>query len=161
MAFRINIYGCQPYPKHGHLWVNQLKNHSFRQALYIVVLGIFIFISVYVFTFHILFGLLYPFSIWTFISLFYLDFFNSISVLFRYFFNSFSFFLFYRGHILDFFHFFLRFVIKREMFPTLKSFHSPRDNSWFLPIYAISLKIYSKWGVGWTHMKGVSITLFG
>ena len=34
------------------------------------------------FTFHILFGLLYPSSIWTFISLFYLDFFHSIAVTF-------------------------------------------------------------------------------
>ena len=34
MAFWINIYGCQPYPRHGSLKVNQLKNHSFRQALY-------------------------------------------------------------------------------------------------------------------------------
>ena len=33
MAFWINIYGCQPYPRHGSLKVNQLKNHSFRQAL--------------------------------------------------------------------------------------------------------------------------------
>ena len=26
MAFCINIYECQLYPKHGHLSVNQLKN---------------------------------------------------------------------------------------------------------------------------------------
>ena len=36
MAFWINIYGCQPYPRHGSLKVNQLKNHSFCQALYSV-----------------------------------------------------------------------------------------------------------------------------
>ena len=34
MAFWINIYGCQPYPRYGPLKVNQLKNDSFRQALY-------------------------------------------------------------------------------------------------------------------------------
>jgi hypothetical protein len=25
----INIYGCQPYPRNGHLWLNQLKNDSY------------------------------------------------------------------------------------------------------------------------------------
>ena len=34
MAFWINIYGCQPYPRHGPLSVNQLKNDSYHQALY-------------------------------------------------------------------------------------------------------------------------------
>ena len=29
MAFWINIYVCQPYPRHGHLSVNQLKNQSY------------------------------------------------------------------------------------------------------------------------------------
>ena len=37
MAFWINIYGYQPYPRHGPLSVNQLKNDSYRQALYIVI----------------------------------------------------------------------------------------------------------------------------
>ena len=30
VAFWINIYGCQPYPRYGPLKVNQLKNDSFR-----------------------------------------------------------------------------------------------------------------------------------
>jgi hypothetical protein len=30
MAFQINIYGCQLYPKHCHLSVNQLKKGSYR-----------------------------------------------------------------------------------------------------------------------------------
>ena len=34
MAFWINIYECQLYPKHGHLSVNQLKNDSYCKALY-------------------------------------------------------------------------------------------------------------------------------
>ena len=34
MAFWINNYGCQPYPRHGHLSVNQLKNQSYCQGLY-------------------------------------------------------------------------------------------------------------------------------
>ena len=34
MAFWINIFGCQPYPRHGPLSVNQLKNDSYHQALY-------------------------------------------------------------------------------------------------------------------------------
>ena len=34
MAFWINIYGCQPYPRHGHLSVNQLKNQSYCSWLY-------------------------------------------------------------------------------------------------------------------------------
>ena len=29
MVFWINIYGCQPYPRHGPLSVNQLKNDSY------------------------------------------------------------------------------------------------------------------------------------
>ena len=41
MAFWINIYECQLYPKHGHLSVNYLKNDSYCQALY------FIFFLVY------------------------------------------------------------------------------------------------------------------
>ena len=57
--------------------------------------------------FHILFGLLYPSSIWTFISLFYLDFyfpllfglFFSFSFLFQFFFSVFSILL--RSLILD------------------------------------------------------------
>ena len=61
------------------------------------------------FTFHILFGLLYPFSIWTFISLFYFDFcfsflFQFFSILFQFFFS------FDRGHILDFFQFLFYFI---------------------------------------------------
>ena len=34
MAFWINIYGCQPYPRHSPLSVNQLKNDSYRWAMY-------------------------------------------------------------------------------------------------------------------------------
>ena len=34
MPFWINIYGCHPYPRHGHLSVNQLKNQSYCQGLY-------------------------------------------------------------------------------------------------------------------------------
>ena len=30
MAFWINIYGCQPHPRHGPLSVKQLKNYSYR-----------------------------------------------------------------------------------------------------------------------------------
>ena len=33
MAFWINIYECQLYPKYGHLSVNQLKNDRYCQAL--------------------------------------------------------------------------------------------------------------------------------
>ena len=62
---------------------------------------------------HFLFGLLFPFSLWSFISLFYLDIFfsiffhffcNSLSFLFQFFIISF---LFNRGHILNFFQIFL------------------------------------------------------
>ena len=35
MPFWINICGCQLYPRHGHLCVNQLKNDSYCQPLYI------------------------------------------------------------------------------------------------------------------------------
>ena len=34
MAFWINISGCQTYPRHGPLKVNQLKNNKYRSALY-------------------------------------------------------------------------------------------------------------------------------
>ena len=35
MAFWINIYGCHPHPRHGPLSVKQLKNDSYRYALYV------------------------------------------------------------------------------------------------------------------------------
>ena len=77
---------------------------DFLTAILHVVLGIVFFLC-HIYLFHILFGLLFPFSLWTFIlfslwtfiSLFYLDIFFILpfSLLYS--------FLFYRGHILDFF----------------------------------------------------------
>ena len=61
----------------------------FWPRFYIVVLGIaFVLRQTYIF--HILFGLLFSFSLWNFISLFYLDIF--FSILFQLVFNSFLFF---------------------------------------------------------------------
>ena len=34
MAFWINIYGCQPHPRHGPLSVKQPKNDSYHKGLY-------------------------------------------------------------------------------------------------------------------------------
>ena len=39
MAFWNNIYGCQLCLRNGPLSVNQLKNDSYRQALYIYDAG--------------------------------------------------------------------------------------------------------------------------
>ena len=47
--------------------------NCFWPRFYIVVLGIAFFLR-HIYFFHILFGLLFPFPLWTVISLFYLDF---------------------------------------------------------------------------------------
>ena len=118
-----------------HLWQTKIKSLEefqqsceleldFRPQFYIVVLGIAFFRS---FTFHIifyldfcfpfLFGLLFPFSIWTFISLFY------FSILFQCLFNFFSilFFIPSRSHfgILPNFNLLYCFVFT-EFSPTIK-----------------------------------------
>ena len=106
---------------------------GFWPRFYIVVLGIR-----KSFTFHSLFGFLYPFSIWTFISLLYLDFY--IPFLFGLFFFNFFFFiffsilfsilfLFYCSHILDFFEIF--FSIFHFLPPKLFD-NKAKDSVWSL-----------------------------
>ena len=70
-----------------------------------MVLGVTFFLVSPIYFFQFLFGLLFPFSIWTFISLFYLEFFVSIQV--SIFFLS-IYIPYIRGLILDFFQIFLQ-----------------------------------------------------
>ena len=86
----------------------------------------------HIYFFHFFFGLLFPFSFWTFISLFFLDFYFPFfrtfislfsldfyfpfffGLLFPFYFTSFFGLLFNRGHILDFFQSFLVLVEKAK-----------------------------------------------
>ena len=111
------------------LWLQSLKKrcritefrgviwHGFWPRFYIVVVGIVFFITLHllfpisIWTFNSYFYLdLFPFSIWTFFPFFYLYFF-----IFNSFFHFFPF-LFYRGHILDFFQMFFEILVKAKNF---------------------------------------------
>ena len=105
-------------------------NHPVRLCrfwpwFYIVVLGI-AFLNFRSFTFHILFGLLYPFSLWTFVSLFCLDF--HFPFLFGLFFSI-------------FFNFFL-FLFYSISFQFL--FIRSRSHFGFLPVFFLCLPFFSK-----------------
>ena len=71
MAFWINIYVCQPYPRHGPLSVNQLKNDSYRyNALGTVFQGVLLIMAIFklllstlVFIFSILSFLIQSYSV--------------------------------------------------------------------------------------------------
>ena len=71
-----SVLDSQHYIHPWNFFGERSDKSVFWRRFHIVVLGMTFFFLFFIrsFTFHILFGLLFPFSIWTFISLFYLDF---------------------------------------------------------------------------------------